>query len=326
MDGITGHGRKRMEDARFPHMRGSDAGAQASSPRGGEPPPAPATLYPANSAVSSSPASESRPIAHEVLIANFRAPFPEKIGVIAERFGWTPGYLRSLTYQLRKAGAIPKGAGRGLTEKAKADTRKRNKKFFESNLEIAQERLGVAAAERLQPAPEPVVQPAAREKKADSLSWEEIMELVKDGQILTSDERQKILSVLAVRGSQQTMVAAARALEDIDRQTGRQVGPPPPSSDEEMVYRGTRMLEALGRKNGEAAYREAEKLWAEAEAVDRGVRWDAAGGGGDAGREGPEGAGSGAEPGAVLGGSEDGGDEDVPDGGAGADGGDAEGA
>lgn len=85
--------------------------------------------------------------------------------------------------------------------------------------------------------------------------------------VLSDDDRRRVLSRLARVAPGAVQVQAIRALEDMDRQQGRQVGPPPPSTDEEMIYRAARVLECVGRRNGEEAIMRARVVWDEGDAV-----------------------------------------------------------
>lgn len=84
--------------------------------------------------------------------------------------------------------------------------------------------------------------------------------------VLSDEDRRRVLSRIARAAPGAVEVQAIKALEDMDRQQGRQVGPPAPSSDEEQIYRAARVLECVGRKNGEAAVLRARALWDEASA------------------------------------------------------------
>lgn len=84
--------------------------------------------------------------------------------------------------------------------------------------------------------------------------------------VLSDEDRRRVLSRIARVAPGAVKVQAIKALEDMDRQQGRQVGPPAPSTDEEQIYRAARVLECLGRKNGEAAVLRARALWDEASA------------------------------------------------------------
>ena len=79
--------------------------------------------------------------------------------------------------------------------------------------------------------------------------------------LLTPHGRRKVLSRLAQSGPEPVQVSAIRALEEMDRQTGRQVGPPEPTGDPEHVARLARLVYCAGSEIGERAIEDARALW-----------------------------------------------------------------
>jgi len=90
---------------------------------------------------------------------------------------------------------------------------------------------------------------------------------IEQEKVLDTEQRRQVLSRLARRAPEPVRVSAVRALEELDRATGKQVGPPPPSSPEEAATRLATLLAAVGRQVGDAAVRMALEQWRREEAA-----------------------------------------------------------
>lgn len=216
-----------------------DAGDPAGP--GAEPPDAPGLPYPPHPPVSSSggvlfprkrrgrppgkppwraaldaqKSLEVEATARAICLANGLRPKPLSAKMLAAEHGIPFKTVCSMNSLLRKQGLI--GPSERQVQRTSAGARL----------------LGVAAKFREQQA------------GVGQLTAEELLEGV-----LTPDGRRRVLSGLARSGPEPVQVSAIRALEEMDRQTGQQVGPPAPVTDEEVVERQGRMLYAAGPEIG----------------------------------------------------------------------------
>jgi hypothetical protein len=100
---------------------------------------------------------------------------------------------------------------------------------------------------------------------------------LEDEAVLGDLERRQVLSRLARVGPEPVRVQAVKVLEDMDRARGRQVGPPEPVGDAELLDRIARLIYASGPTIGGKAIEAAIERWkAEAHAVRFGPRPDPA--------------------------------------------------
>ena len=152
-----------------------------------------------------------------------------------------------------------------------------------------------------------VISPVKRAKRdAEALTPEQLLEGV-----MTPEGRRRVLSSLAKSGAEPVKVSAIRALEEMDRQTGRQVGPGEPSSDEEYVERLGRLIYAAGSEIGGRAAKQALAQWKrDARTRAEGLRADEAADGGATSTDGGD-----AGTGGMDGERGAGGDASNPDGG-----------
>jgi hypothetical protein len=82
--------------------------------------------------------------------------------------------------------------------------------------------------------------------------------------VLNAAQRKKLLSAIGMRPSAGVGQAAAlKTLEDIDRGSGTQIGPPPPLTEAQQIERLSRLMRAVGQivaqKAMEAAFESSEK-------------------------------------------------------------------
>ena len=88
--------------------------------------------------------------------------------------------------------------------------------------------------------------------------------------LLSTDGRRLVLSKLAQSGAEPVRVSAIRALEDMDRQSGQQVGPPEPTGDVALAERVGTMLTSVGSEVGRVAIKQALEAWRVEELAGRG--------------------------------------------------------
>jgi len=82
-----------------------------------------------------------------------------------------------------------------------------------------------------------------------------------DEVVLSTEQRRKVLSRLTRSGPDPIKVQAVKTLEDMDRQQGRQVGPPEPQDDEELVSRVGTLLAGVGPDIGRRGIEAALAVW-----------------------------------------------------------------
>jgi hypothetical protein len=79
--------------------------------------------------------------------------------------------------------------------------------------------------------------------------------------VLAPQERRQLLSRIARHAPAAIKIQALKALEEMDRQQGRQVGPPDPMTDEELTARVAVVLSSAGPHLGHAAIKKALDVW-----------------------------------------------------------------
>jgi hypothetical protein len=181
----------------------------------------------------------------ERVLLNAALPRPLSPGELAAQFGVRVETVHQAMSRKRAAGRLrpserqfSRSAGRGRTER---DTAPDN--------EGTRPVLATAA---------PVANDSAQ---LDPLDTRSLLAGLEHEGVLDGDERRKVLSRLARRAPDPVKVAAVRGLEEMDRQHGRQVGPPEPSTDAEMTERLATLVIACGAVIAERAFALARAEW-----------------------------------------------------------------
>lgn len=177
------------------------------------------------------------PVRRRVL-ENAEAEHPVGMGELARRMGYTPAALYTMRSRLVTAGMIG-GDGR-LTEEGRQEL----------------DRLNVEAQ-----AP-PEVQQSQGDRVLDSkprreASLDQLLKGLSKVKPMTELERRQLLTRLAQRGQDSIRVQAVKALEDMERVRGTQVGPPEPSDGAEQRERLVQMLNMIGKDQAVLAMAEA---------------------------------------------------------------------
>ena len=95
--------------------------------------------------------------------------------------------------------------------------------------------------------------PDKHKRKAIKQYTEEDVAELATMDVVDKTMRLRILSNIAKSGNDNIRISAIKALEDLDRISGANIGPPPPSNDEERITRLSRLMVAVGRPLADAA-------------------------------------------------------------------------
>jgi hypothetical protein len=110
-------------------------------------------------------------------------------------------------------------------------------------------------------------QPIYGGSDAVTLDPKALLEDIEREVVLSDLDRRRILSRLARTAPGPVKVQALKVLEDMDRQHGRQVGPPPPSTDAEQAERAATVLASVGSEVGGVAIQKAIEVWKREEGI-----------------------------------------------------------